>query len=748
MATRERLLPWVSILIGPAALLGPMLLRGQVLFWGTPLLQFVPWRDFAVESIRQGHLPLWNPLLGMGAPLVANYQTALFYPPNWVLVVLGSAIGHGWLVLFHWIWAGAGMVVLARRLGLGPPAQSVAAVAWSLSSALVARAGFLSINAAAAWIPWIVAACDRAGAEANIRLRFRSLVLLTLCLTMQWLAGHAQIAWYTMVLVACWSGWRGARGAGWAGLWKAWGRMALAAGMAFALAAIQLLPTAEYLLVSARGSGLDEAYALSYSFWPWRILGLLLPGLFGSPVQGDYWGYSNYWEDALYVGVIPLALSLAAIVRGLRAHPGWSTEARFLVAVALVSLLLALGRNTPVFVFLFRHVPTFDLFQAPTRWNLLFVFSLSLLAGLGAEQWEALRGRALYWARLGTAGAAALGLSAWQLGPRLLSVEPSFIRAFAAAGPWLFLAGGLALMRRARPGLLWMSAVSVCIVSDLVSANWGLSPATSSSLYQGRSALVRLAAGGHRLHLPAAVNRQLIFDRFFRFDSFESTGDWRLVREYGLPNTTVLDGLPSADNFDPLLPARYVAWMDRLEATPEPERSRLLAVMDVGWLGMLEGERVRYAPVEGPARVRLFSRATAAADGEAALRMLFSPGFDPLSALVVEGKADEIGQLVGGPGEVLEVHNIGPNRVRARVRAPEGTWLLLADTWYPGWHARVDGEKVRIYRADYLFRALWISPGEHEVLFEYGPWSFRLGAVVSGLTWMALLGTVRRWRRD
>lgn len=745
---RERWLPWVSILIGPAVLLGPMLMRGDVLFWGTPLLQFVPWRDFAVESIRQGHLPLWNPLLGMGAPLVANHQTALFYPPNWVLVVLGAAVGHGWLVAFHWIWAGAGMVVLARRLGLGPLAQSVAAVAWSLSSALVARAGFLSINAAAAWMPWIVAACDRVAAEANIRLRIRWLVLLALCLAMQWLAGHAQTAWYTMVLVACWSGWRGARQGGWTGLWKAWGRVALAAGMAAALAAIQLLPSAEYLLVSARASGLDEAYALTYSLWPWRILGLLLPGLFGSPVRGDYWGYGNYWEDALYVGVIPLALSLAAAARGVRGLPGWRAEARLLVAVALVSLLLALGKNTPVFVFLFRHVPTFDLFQAPTRWNLLFVFSLALLAGLGAEQWGVLGGRGVYWARLGTAGAAAFGLSALLVGPRLPTVEPSFIRAFAAAGAWLFLAGGLALLRPARPGLLWMSAVSVCIVSDLVWANWGLNPATSSSLYRGRSALALLAADGQRLHMSAAINRHLVFDRFFRFDTFESAGDWRLVREFGLPNTTMLDGLPSADNFDPLLPARYVAWMDRLEATPEPERSRLLAVMGVGWFGMLEGERVRYAPVQGSARVRLFGRATAAADGEAALQMLFSPGFDPLSALVVEGEAAEIGQLVGGTGEVLEVDDIDPNRVRARVRAPDGAWLLLADSWYPGWRARVDGEAVRIYRADYLFRAIWVSPGEHEVLFEFRPWSFRLGAVVSGLSWMALLGTVRRWRRD
>ncbi len=748
MTLRERLLPWISIVLGPVALLGPALLRGEVLFWGTPVLQFVPWREFALQSIRQGHMPLWNPLLGMGAPLVANYQSALFYPPNWLLLGLGVAEGHGWLVLLHWVWAGAGMVVLARRLGIGSLGQCVAGVGWSLSSALVARAGFLSVNAAAAWIPWIVAACDRAAADVRGGLRPRSLILLAWCLALQWLAGHAQTASYTLLLAICWSGWRGARLGRWAGVGKAWARLAFAGVTAFALAAVQLLPTAEYLVQSARSGGLDEAYALSYSLWPWRLLGLLLPGLFGSPVHHDYWGYANYWEDALYIGVIPFLLSVAAALRGLRGRGGWKDEARLLTAIAFASLLLALGKNTPVFVFLFRHVPGFDLFQAPTRWGLLFVFSLALLSGLGAEGWTALAGPALYWSRLGTAGCAALGLSAWLLGPRLIQVEPSFIRAFSAAGIWLFLAGALALARRARPGWLWTSAVSACVVADLVWANWGLNPTTPRALYQQESALTRLTPAGHRFHLPAALNQRLLFERFFRFDTFDPGLDWRLVRDWGLPNTTMLDGLPSADNFDPLVPAAYADWMERLEASPESARGSLLALMDVGWVGTAQGERVVYVPNEGAERVRLYSRAVAAADREQALGVVFAADFDPAETLVVEADAAEVEALSGAGGEVLAAQDRGPNRVWVRVRAPEGAWLLLADTWYPGWKAEVDGERTVVYRADALFRAVWVPAGEHDVLFEYTPLSFWLGALGSALGGLALLATVRRWWRD
>lgn len=744
---RERLLPWVSIVMGPLLLLGPALLRGEVLFWGTPLLQFVPWREFAFDAIRQGHLPLWNPLLGMGAPLIANYQSALFYPVNWLLGFIGVAEGHGWVVLLHWIWGGAGMVVLARQLGIRPLGQSVAGLGWGLGSGLVARAGFLSINAAAAWMPWVVAGCERMTADSHAGPRFRSMIPLTLSLGMQWLAGHAQTAAYTLVLAAIWCGWRGQQLRGWTGLPRAWGRLILAAAMAFALAAVQLLPTAEYLIFSARRGGLEEGFALTYSLWPWRILGLLLPGLFGSPVQHDYWGYANYWEDALYIGVIPLLLSGAAVMRGLRGLEQWKGEARLLTAVALGSLVLALGKNTPFFVFLFRHVPGFDLFQAPTRWNLVFVFCLGLLAGFGADGWKVPTGWALYWTRLGTAGAAALGLSAWQLGPRLLDVEPSFIRAFSIAGLWLFVAGVLALTRRSPPGAMWTTAVSACVLADLVWANWGLNPTTSPALYRQPGALAGQISTAHRLHLPSSITRQLTFERFFRFDTFDPGEDWNLARDWGLPNTTMLDGLRSADNFDPLLPARYADWMERVEAAPPSIRDPLLDLMDVGWLGTLEGDRVVYAKRAGAARVRLFHRAVAVPDGELALRRMCAPGFRPETTLVVEGPADRVERWIGGPAEVLAFEDLDPNRVRVRVRAPEGAWLLLADSWYPGWQGEVDGENATVYRADYLFRAVWIPPGEHEVRFEYVPWSFWLGALCSGLSAMAALAAVWRWRR-
>ena len=124
------------LLLCPFILLAPVWLAGNALYWGTPSSQFIPWWWQAWQTISAGEWPLWNPLLGMGAPLLANYQSALFYPPHWIyfgLAALGGlplmAWGMAFIVSLHLAWAGWGMGLLVKRLGKSELAQTVARVA-------------------------------------------------------------------------------------------------------------------------------------------------------------------------------------------------------------------------------------------------------------------------------------------------------------------------------------------------------------------------------------------------------------------------------------------------------------------------------------------------------------------------------------------------------------------------------------------------------------------------------------------
>src|SRR5690606_14540818 len=165
---RIRFLPYLPVWLLPLILFARPLFLGEALFWGTPLLQFAPWWRYAAETLRAGELPLWNPLVGMGAPLLANYQTGLFYPSNWLYLLLDTAGGLPALTwgmalgaALHLGWAGTGMARLARRLGLGTLAQTVSGLAFGLCGYLVARAWFFSVLSAASWLPWILLALTR-----------------------------------------------------------------------------------------------------------------------------------------------------------------------------------------------------------------------------------------------------------------------------------------------------------------------------------------------------------------------------------------------------------------------------------------------------------------------------------------------------------------------------------------------------------------------------------------------------------
>src|SRR5215510_12785569 len=117
------------------------LLLGEVFFWGLPSLQFYPWREYAFDVLRHGQLPLWNPYNGAGAPLLANYQSALLYPPNWFGLILPLAWSMSVTAVIHLFIAGWGMWTFTGRLGLPITGRGISTLSFALTGYLVARLG-------------------------------------------------------------------------------------------------------------------------------------------------------------------------------------------------------------------------------------------------------------------------------------------------------------------------------------------------------------------------------------------------------------------------------------------------------------------------------------------------------------------------------------------------------------------------------------------------------------------------------
>ncbi len=733
------------LLLSPFILLAPVWLRGQALYWGTPSSQFIPWWWQAWQTILAGEWPLWNPMLGMGAPLLANYQSALFYPPTWIyfgLAAIGGlplmAWGQALIVALHLAWAAWGMGLLIRRLGMNELAQTVGGLAFSLSGYLVARAHFLSINAALAWLPWIMLAAYDLAQEPR---RKRGVLMLALFLGMQWLAGHAQLAWYSLLLAVAWTAFWARRAGGWPQI----GRVALgfgAAGLfAFCLSAVQLIPTAEYLLNSQRAAQVDFAQAATYSFWPLRLIGLLAPNFFGNPAYGNYLGYGNFWEDAIYIGLLPLFLALAALwgIRRARKHQPLFI---FLVAVIVISFVLALGNNTPLFAWLYEYVPSFELFQSPTRFSIWLVFALALLAAFGAEAWRAPSGRRLYWSRLALAAAAAVvGYSALVIGMLGQGVAP-FAWASLSMG---IIAAGAAWLNLQAPGQKqaglsrWAWLVCLWLAADLLFAGWGLSPGADLDLYKEETRELGLVSqlGAGRLYIAYEDERKLKFEQLFRFDTFFSA-DPGAIRASLLPNISLLERIASANNFDPLVPGRYRDWIDALEAAPAGRQEAMLAATNVTVIERVTGAEagVVFEPRIALPRARWVNCAQPVANAQEALEFISNTDFFPSDTVLIETVEPSGGPLCGsGPAGSVELLASSPNTVHLQVDAPGGGWLLLADTWYPGWVAIANGKEQDVYPADEVFRSVQLDPGRYQLDFIYQPASFTLGLALSALAW-------------
>jgi hypothetical protein len=783
MKTRKAIVPAAVLLALPLILYAPFLLGGRVLYWGIYLLQLYPWRQLAVEQIQAGHWPLWNPYLGAGAPLAANLQTAAFYPPNALFLLMPVERAFGWELALHVALAGLSAYFLGRTLGLSRFGALIVGLAYGGGGYIISHWVFPNMVYAAAWLPLMLALAEglirhsisrpeplasRLG--ARIPYWLVDVALLALIIALQLLAGHAQTSFYSALIIAAFAVFRLVRqntaiqGSRFRASILGTGSLLLSALWGIGLAAIQLLPTIELATHSQRAGNLtDLTFAYELSFWPWRLITLLAPDFFGNPARGEYWAYGTYWEESAFVGVLPLILVLAALA-------GWLSRRRrednremlatvpFFFGLSLLSLILAMGDHTPLYPLLFRYVPGFGLFQAPARLVIGYALGMALLAGIGADILRlsprtrtALRITLVVGLGMAIAGAAArLALPA---------VRASFGNSILRLGLTLALTTGVLLLQgrrlwRAR----WQALMVALVIADLLAFGWGLAPGTDPSVYRTPVVTAELLASEPpgRVYVDTTYATE-IYNRYVSLSAHGSAAPAHLqgLRESLLPNLNSAHDLPGVGNYDPLTVGLYRDLYDILEKQPDTLGEarpvvNLFAARYVITDEDLElpllytaGPRI-YANDEALPEAYVVHQARVIEDENARLDALRDPGLDPRSEVVLS-RSPPVDFRPGAnkaTGEQPSLSRRGPDRILIEAELAAPGYLVLTDTYYPGWRATVDGEPIEILAANHAFRAVQLDRGEHTIVFEYAPLSFRLGAWITGAAIVLLLAAL------
>ncbi|NLF15354.1 MAG: YfhO family protein, partial [Anaerolineaceae bacterium] len=540
----------------------------------------------------------------------------------------------GWGLALHVALAGLFAYYVARTLGLASFGSLVSGLAYGLGGYVVARWVFPSMVYAAAWLPLMLALAERIvhqAGQGRSRYWLPGLVwpvaLLATATALQLLAGHAQTSFYSLLIVAAfalWRAWqtRGAEGSQRTAL-PAVAGLSLAILWAVALAAIQLLPSAELAAHSQRAGGLtDTQFAYALSFWPWRLISLLAPDFFGNPARGGYWAFGTYWEETAYTGILPLILAALALLAWWRSRrdsrpTGPVSLVPFLAGLALVSLLLALGRFTPLYPLVFRYVPGFGLFQAPARLMIGYALAVPLLAGIGAEalrltQFVRSALRISILGGIGTVVGGAVALVA------LPAIPGTFGSSALRLGVTVALAAALLLLRgrRGLRGTRWQALTIALVAVDLLAFGWGLAPGAGPAVYRApvdSAAFLQAQPPGRIWHLEGYADK--VYDRYVALGDFGPSDPTYLqpLRESLLPNLNAAHHLPGAGNYDPLVLEGYYDLYEQLLGPEGQPRSveEVRPILDLFGVGYLLTDAEMDLPVLYDAGPRIYLNPTA-----------------------------------------------------------------------------------------------------------------------------------------
>jgi len=716
-----------------------------------PALTYEPYVKVLHDDMVRRWLPLWDPYVGSGAPLLANMASAVLSPMRLVVASVEKPGFWDFYLLLRLFVAAFFTYLFAHEVGIGFAGSLAAAIAFSLSGHFIYYINMADLDAQI-WLPALLLATHKLAEKATYRKFAVTSVLIALII----LSGMPESAFFIFLLATLYLLFR---------LWslapaeqreRLWWRKPLigfiAAGIVGLLISLpQVLPFLEYLQngFNPRAPGVGMRY-ISAGTAP----SLLMRSFFGHVY--DTWNGVDSAHILPCIGSVCFLFALAGICRK-RARPRLTF---FFAGFAIFYLLKAFGIPPVQWV---GRLPLFSMSLFPKHAFPEFSFCMAMLAGMGAD--DILKNEVNYSQFLFASILVVLtvfGFAAYYWNEALYSV-----------------------------GL--QNVTENCLVFDLTFGSvWLLGMA---ALRFAPSRIIAIAL----VFLPAAELIAFIpRNRTERYEAFTTPPfvdflreDRQLYRTFSIdnflfPNTNAAYGIDDIRTLDPLQVSRYMDLLradfnpsiyDRFDASEMSRKiihSPLLDLMNVKYfLGSEESRKILRSPLldlmnvkyiladpELPVhgffsdkfelvydrevkiyrnknalpRAFVVGHAEVVPDKNRILAKLAESGFDAKENVILEENAADNAAIASAANSPVSVERYEPNYIRLQAELTHPGWLVLTDTYYPGWKVLIDGRAGRILPADYIFRAVPLESGSHVVEFVYRPASFVWGVAISMLT--------------
>lgn len=705
----------------------------------TDVTSFIyPMQKLAVDLMKGGQWPLWNRYILAGTPLLANFQSAPFSFVNSVYLFFDTLTGWSLQVILQHFFAALFTYLLLRHWKVSKLGAVLGGVVFAFSGFNLIWSQWNGHALAAAFIPFLLLLMDRFTQKQKLLTG----ILISTAISLQLFSGYPQVVIYSLLGLGLFvlikhfylNKFSKASSLVRIGLFAV-----LFVGFALVLSAVQLLPAIELLGYSQR---VVEPLNFSLAFLPWsEAITFIAPDFFGNHATGNYWGPTDYTTTTGFVGVVAIVLAIGALKK-------LSKSYRVGFSLVLGVFALVLSFPTPLSIFVWHK--GYLGFNAASAHRALVLFNLSvaLLSGLGVDALIERRfqiKRALFvpmvlvfiygvWAILMLATSSSLDdLWKYQVGLRNLVLPTALI---------IFVAVAFYLRTKFSPRIIAVLFFCVCLF-ELFRFGWKYTPFSP---------------------------RELVYPNTPIIDYLQAQQKpFRLSGSDVIPiNIRMAYGLESLEGYDavyPLSVAKYIAVSNSQELTASPQgryadvsnyASRYLDIANTEFFLGVKKDGLFDSVFEGDNFSQEFSdrsttvfknsnflpRAFIVYDWKIVgspneeLKLLLDTSFEVRNQITLSDPTTPI----PGRGGTPEVNylNYSDQQSEIKVSTDEAGMLFVSDAYYPDWKAYIDGQLTKIYKADYMFRAVYVPQGAHVVDFKYEPKPFFDGLAISVVSWIAI----------
>lgn len=737
---------------------------------------FYPVKHLVSRFLKELRLPLWNPYNFAGTPILADGQSAVFYPLTFLYRILPLPDAFSVMVMIVPFVCLSAMFALLRHFKLSVISSLFGSLAFAFS-------GFFSvqmeenpaISHTALWLPLLVLFLDNWLTKTNLR----SLMLFTILTAVMIVAGFLQIAIYELIFLTAYV------------LWKISTMpqrtkdrkhrllvFFVSLATAIFLAAPYLLPTWEAYRYSprelAQAPEVIAGYLVSWS----HIVTLFVPDWLGNPGTYNYFDAGSYYDKVLTLGVVSFVFALVSLFKKKTSFE------YFLWTTFLVTLFF--GISSPVTQWLYGlKIPIFSS-MLPSRIFYLSAFSLSILAAFGFEHtWKNIQSTQILavWKKIVAVSVgfsciiffflilymAELTYGATVYGPVLTQLRAFFV-SNPKMSPALFtiavrntgaslvslslVLGFILFARKYRRNSRFMAIFTVCLLllTSLHYFKKSLYVSERSFMYprhplignlQQKAGLARIGYATDESRIRANINS--LYGLFspeglnpvFSFPYGQllqaAQGDGRATAV--VPRIEALFDLSIA-RYQPEKKHRITAIANLLGIRYIVERKKGNDTLPIGSLfGRLVWEDDVWYLWENTTafpRAWFVPNAFVEKDPQKRMDLLFSPEFNPDETVILEEIPKE---WIANPSREksgqISITTYAQDRIELLATTEEPGFVFLSDAFFPGWKSKRDGNDVLLYRANYAFRAVYVPPGSHTVEFLYEPITLRYGLIGS-----------------